>query len=31
MKKSVKLGAIILFLGALAVMLVLALSPAGRF
>ena len=28
MKKSVKLGAIILFLGALAVMLVLALSPA---
>jgi len=29
MKKSVKLGAIILFLGALAVMLVLALSPAG--
>ena len=29
MKKSVKLGAIILFLGTLAVMLVLALSPAG--
>lgn len=29
MKKSVKLGAIILFLGALAVMLVLALSPSS--
>lgn len=29
MKKSVKLGAIILFLGALAVMLVLALSPSA--
>lgn len=29
MKRSVKLGAIILFLGTLAVMLVLALSPAG--